>query len=89
MDRGLRHTKRIKELDTDAAVDRGIGAESAGGVMLDYNRIWIFGYNRFIGKCNIFEVELWDILTGMITLLNNSFNKVVIHIDYLEVVQVL
>ncbi|MBA0711343.1 hypothetical protein Golax_010538, partial [Gossypium laxum] len=41
-------------LFTYRAVDRGSRAAFAGGVLLDHNGNWIFGFNRFLEKCNIF-----------------------------------
>ncbi|KAK5783335.1 hypothetical protein PVK06_037843 [Gossypium arboreum] len=76
-------------LFTDEAVDRGSGAASVGGVLLDQNRNWIFSFNRFLKKCNIFDVELWGILDSMIMAFSNGFNRVVIYIDNLKVAQTL
>ncbi|MBA0696307.1 hypothetical protein Goari_002867 [Gossypium aridum] len=33
-----------------------------GEVLRDHNGKWIIGFNRRLGKCSIFEVELWGIL---------------------------
>ncbi|MBA0725033.1 hypothetical protein Golax_021662 [Gossypium laxum] len=38
------------------------GCSVAGEVLRDHNGKWITGFNRRLGKCSIFEVELWGIL---------------------------
>ncbi|MBA0798460.1 hypothetical protein Gohar_009049, partial [Gossypium harknessii] len=76
-------------LFTYRVVDRGSRAAFASGVLLDHNGNWIFGFNRFLEICNIFVAELCGILGGMTTSLSNSFNRVMIHIDNLEVLQTL
>ncbi|MBA0718067.1 hypothetical protein Golax_005834, partial [Gossypium laxum] len=82
-------SENLLYLFTDGAIEQGSRATPAGGVLLDQNRNLIFDYNRFLGKCNIFDAELRGIVNGMIMSLNNGFNRVVIHTDNLEVVQAL
>ncbi|MBA0675013.1 hypothetical protein Goari_016580, partial [Gossypium aridum] len=52
-------------LNTDGVVQLGFGNAAAGGVVRDANGDWIFGYNRCLGKCSIFNAELWGILEGL------------------------
>lgn len=43
---------------TDGAVSTSSGHAVGGGVVRDHQRNWILGYNRFLGYCTPFEVEL-------------------------------
>ncbi|MFQ6620002.1 hypothetical protein Gotur_000429 [Gossypium turneri] len=47
---------------SDGAIKINIGCSVAGEVLRDHNGKWIIGFNRRLGKCSIFEVELWGIL---------------------------
>ncbi|KAH1074173.1 hypothetical protein J1N35_026501 [Gossypium stocksii] len=38
-------SENMLHLFTDGAIERGSGAAPTGGVLLDQNRNWIFGYN--------------------------------------------
>ncbi|MBA0874214.1 hypothetical protein Goshw_013595, partial [Gossypium schwendimanii] len=53
------------------------------------NRVgeWIFGYNRHVGKCSVFDVELWGILDGLVLLQRQGYNKIVIHSNSLQVIK--
>ncbi|MBA0705947.1 hypothetical protein Golax_018095 [Gossypium laxum] len=68
---------------------RGSRSNFVDRVLRDQNGNWILGYNHYLGKCTVFEVELWGILDGIFILLSKSFNKVTIQIDNLEVVRAL
>ncbi|MBA0550508.1 hypothetical protein Golob_021449 [Gossypium lobatum] len=68
---------------------RGSRSNFVDRVLRDQNGNWILGYNHYLGKCTVFEVELWGILDGILILLSKSFNKVTIQIDNLEVVRAL
>ncbi|KAH1072470.1 hypothetical protein J1N35_024798, partial [Gossypium stocksii] len=52
-------------INTDGDVKLELGSAAVGGVMCDENGDWGFGYNRFLGKCSIFDIELWDILDDL------------------------
>ncbi|MBA0799864.1 hypothetical protein Gohar_010351, partial [Gossypium harknessii] len=52
-------------LNTDEAVQLESRNTVAGRVVRNANGDWIFGYNRRLGKCSIFNVELWGILEGL------------------------
>ncbi|MBA0608759.1 hypothetical protein Godav_020945, partial [Gossypium davidsonii] len=45
-----------------------IGLSVTGGVVWDETGKWLLGYNRFLGKCSVFDTELWDILDGLLLL---------------------
>lgn len=42
---------------------------------------WVIGYNRFLGNCLIFYVELWGILDGLKLIQRRGHSNVVIHAD--------
>ncbi|MBA0819981.1 hypothetical protein Gohar_021215 [Gossypium harknessii] len=42
-----------------------IGNAASRGVIRNKNGDRVFGYNRYLGKCSIFYVELWGILEGL------------------------
>ncbi|MBA0668862.1 hypothetical protein Golax_001462, partial [Gossypium laxum] len=41
------------------------GNAAVEGIMRDENEDWVFGYNRFLGKCLVFDAELWRILDDL------------------------
>ncbi|KAK5820536.1 hypothetical protein PVK06_025583 [Gossypium arboreum] len=45
-------------INTDRAVQLESRKAAAGEVVHDTNEDWIFGYNRGLGKCSIFNAEL-------------------------------
>ncbi|MBA0561534.1 hypothetical protein Golob_018353 [Gossypium lobatum] len=57
------------------------------GVICDENRDWIFGYNRYLGKCSIFYAELWGILEVLKLIQRRGHDKLIIQSDNLEVVK--
>ncbi|MBA0614885.1 hypothetical protein Godav_015116, partial [Gossypium davidsonii] len=74
-------------LNTDEAVQLESGNTVAGGVVRDANGDWIFGYNRRLGKCSIFNVEVWSILEGLRHIQRRGHDEVIIQFDSLEVVK--
>ncbi|MBA0718604.1 hypothetical protein Golax_006344 [Gossypium laxum] len=48
-----------------------------------------FGVSRYLGRCSVFEVELWGILDRFLVLLNRGFRRVIVQFDNVEVVKVL
>ncbi|MBA0831051.1 hypothetical protein Goarm_015541, partial [Gossypium armourianum] len=74
-------------LNTDGVVQLESENATAGGVVHDANRDWIFGYNRRLGKCSIFNAELWGILEGLRLIQRRGHNEVIIQSDSLEVVK--
>ncbi|MBA0627129.1 hypothetical protein Godav_004678 [Gossypium davidsonii] len=50
---------------------------------------WILGFNRYLGKCLSFEVELWSILDGLLILLSKGYRQATIQTDNIDVVQTL
>ncbi|KAA3469498.1 E3 ubiquitin-protein ligase UPL6-like isoform X3 [Gossypium australe] len=53
------------------------------------NGQWITGYNKYLGFCSIFDVELWEILDGLVFIQREGHKSVLIHTDNLEVVKAL
>ncbi|KAK5845345.1 hypothetical protein PVK06_001517 [Gossypium arboreum] len=74
-------------LFTDGAVQLDSGLAAAGGVVRDKERQWIMGFHRFIGKCSVFNAELWGILEGLKLIRRLGLDHVIIHSDSLEVVE--
>ncbi|MBA0577767.1 hypothetical protein Golob_024422 [Gossypium lobatum] len=72
-------------LNTDSAVQITSGRAVADGVIRDGISDWVIGYNRFLGYCSIFYVELWGILDGLKLIQRRGHSNVVIHLDSLEV----
>ncbi|MBA0844754.1 hypothetical protein Goarm_022671, partial [Gossypium armourianum] len=48
------------------------GLSVTGGVIWDETGKWLLGYNRFLGKCLVFDTELWDILDAKMSLTNDE-----------------
>ncbi|KAK5785332.1 hypothetical protein PVK06_039904 [Gossypium arboreum] len=74
-------------LNTNGAVQLGSGNAVAGGVVRDANEDWIFGYNRHLRKCYIFNAELWEILEGLRLIQQRVHDEVIIQSDTMEVVK--
>ncbi|KAH1064862.1 hypothetical protein J1N35_029849 [Gossypium stocksii] len=74
-------------LCTDVAVQIVSGDAATRGVIRNGNREWIIGYNRYLGKCSLFDPELWRILDGLALIQNMCYDRVLIQIDSLEMVK--
>ncbi|KAG8484316.1 hypothetical protein CXB51_023638 [Gossypium anomalum] len=74
-------------LNTNGAVQLVSKNAAVGGVVRDANGDWIFGYNRHLGKCFIFNAELWGILGGLRLIQRRGHDKVFIQSDSMEVVK--
>ncbi|MBA0868782.1 hypothetical protein Goshw_018740 [Gossypium schwendimanii] len=59
-------------LNIDGVVYSSSSFSTASGVIRDGKGTWIFGYNRFLGKCSFMVVELWVILDGLLILLKQG-----------------
>ncbi|MBA0819741.1 hypothetical protein Gohar_022303 [Gossypium harknessii] len=57
--------ERRIQLSSDGTVKINTSCVVVGGALKDQNREWIFGFNRRLGKCSVFEAELWGILDGV------------------------
>ncbi|KAK5793107.1 hypothetical protein PVK06_034243 [Gossypium arboreum] len=68
----------VKVVSEDAAV---------GGVIRDDQGRWILGFNRRLCQCFVFNIELWDILDGLLLLQNRHCDKVLIRTDIMKVLQ--
>ncbi|MBA0818699.1 hypothetical protein Gohar_019814, partial [Gossypium harknessii] len=64
------------KIDLDKAASRG--------VLQDWKGKWISGYNRCLGKCSVFYVELWRILDGLNIMLSRNFDNVLIQTHSIE-----
>ncbi|MBA0612531.1 hypothetical protein Godav_013127 [Gossypium davidsonii] len=74
-------------LCTDRAVQIVSGNATARGVIRNGNEEWIMGYNRYLGKCSVFDAELWGILDGLALIQYRRYDGVMIQTDSLEVVK--
>lgn len=70
-------------------MERVIENTSAGGVLRDQGGNWILRYNSYLGKCSLFEAELWGVLDGILLLLNKGYRQATVQIDNAEVAMVL
>lgn len=55
--------------------------------MQERNRVWILGFNRYLGNCSVFDAELWGILDELTLLIDQDYDNVLIQIDNLEATQ--
>ncbi|MBA0781641.1 hypothetical protein Gotri_002546 [Gossypium trilobum] len=69
---------RLNRLEDDSVAARE--------VVRDRNRECIIGYKRFLGRCSVFEAELWGLLDGLNILIDRGLDNVMIQTDSLEVV---
>ncbi|MBA0661646.1 hypothetical protein Goklo_005922, partial [Gossypium klotzschianum] len=51
------------------------------------NGEWLSGFNRYLGKCLIFDAELWSIFEGIKLVQRRGHDTVIILSDSLDVVQ--
>ncbi|MFQ6650171.1 hypothetical protein Gotur_022340 [Gossypium turneri] len=72
---------------TDGAVQIASENAAARGAIRNVNGEWIMGYNRNLGKCSIFDAELWGKLDGLTLIQNMSYDGVKIQCDSSEVVK--
>lgn len=63
------------------------GLTVVGGVVRDKEGHWITGFHRFLGKCSVFNAELWGILDGLKLIQRLDYDHVIIHSDSLEAVK--
>ncbi|MBA0666149.1 hypothetical protein Goklo_002597, partial [Gossypium klotzschianum] len=56
----------------------------SGGVLQYQGGKWIYGYNRCLGKCLVFDAELGGILDGLNIMLSRNFENVLIQLDNME-----
>ncbi|KAK5846292.1 hypothetical protein PVK06_002575 [Gossypium arboreum] len=68
-------------LNTDELVRVKGDFASAGGLVRDSNRAWMFGFCRYFGCCSVLDDELWAILDGLHLTLDRGFNHILIQID--------
>ncbi|XP_058754428.1 uncharacterized protein LOC131627605 [Vicia villosa] len=52
-----------------------------GGVIRDSRGNWICGFCKFLGTCNAFMVEAWEVFTGLNLTLTRSYTKVIVNMD--------
>ncbi|KAK5819060.1 hypothetical protein PVK06_024017 [Gossypium arboreum] len=74
-------------LNTDGAVQLGSRNTAAREVVRDANGNWIFGYNLYLGKCFIFNAELWGILERLRLIQRRDHDEIIIQFDSMEVVK--
>lgn len=66
----------------------GIGA-SCGGLYRNNLKVWLGGFHNFIGECNSFDVELWEVFLGLELAWKHGFKKVIVQVDNKFVVDAL
>ncbi|MBA0741979.1 hypothetical protein Gogos_015096, partial [Gossypium gossypioides] len=71
-------------LSIDGSVLEKAGFAAVGGIVHDRGGAWIFGFNKYLWNCSIFEAELWGILEGLSLLVELGYDSVLIHFDCLE-----
>ncbi|KAH1121591.1 hypothetical protein J1N35_004751 [Gossypium stocksii] len=73
----------------DGTVKIDFGYAAAREDLRDEQGEWLFGFNKRLGKCSIFDVELWGILDGLSLLQVKQCEIVLIRTDSLEVIEVI
>lgn len=74
-------------LNNDGVVHLDTGRAFAGCVARDINGQWLFGFNRYLRKCSIFDAELWGILEGLKLIQKRGHDRVIILSDNLDVIR--
>ncbi|MBA0851559.1 hypothetical protein Goshw_022118 [Gossypium schwendimanii] len=73
-------------LNTDGLVRIEEGFATVEGLARDHNGSWIIAFGRYLGNNRVREPELWGILDGLKLIIDQSFERVLIQIDCLKVV---
>ncbi|MBA0736959.1 hypothetical protein Gogos_010445 [Gossypium gossypioides] len=76
-------------LFTNGAIKFDADFATLGGMACKQEREWIVGFNRYLGLCTVFDVELWGVLYGITLIHERGYQKVMIHKDNLKVVKVI
>ncbi|KAK5844450.1 hypothetical protein PVK06_000590 [Gossypium arboreum] len=76
-------------LNTDRAVCLDTGYASAGGVARDEHGQWLFGFNRYLGKCSIFDAKLWAIFEGLKIAQQRGYDTIIILSNCLDAIRAL
>ncbi|MFQ6623165.1 hypothetical protein Gotur_001529 [Gossypium turneri] len=71
---------------TNRAIKINTGSALTGGVLRDQNGDWVLGFNRRIGICSIFEVELWGILDSVTLGQGRCHDRILIQSDNMKVI---
>lgn len=54
---------------------------STGGLIKDYNGIWLSGFSSFIGTCHILKAELWSIQQGLKLAMDHNITHIIVETD--------
>ncbi|KAE8668538.1 hypothetical protein F3Y22_tig00112293pilonHSYRG00090 [Hibiscus syriacus] len=77
------------KLNTDGALDTKTGNARGGGVFRDKEGQWLGGFNRNIGRCSAFHVELWVLLDGLTLAWDRGIRDIKVELDNKEAVDIL
>ena len=77
------------KLNTDASVLPSSGRAGGGGLLRDSNGAWVQGFSRLIGSSNVLLAELWALRDGLTMASNLNIEKLIIHMDASEVINLL
>lgn len=58
-----------------------------GGIIGDTICIWIGGYTKMFGICNVFNVELWGVLEGLKRVHKKKLDRVEVQLDLNEAIR--
>lgn len=75
--------------NTDAMVYPCSSSMACGGLLRDSNGIWKRGFAKKLGRCSIFEAELWGIFEGLKLAWVLGFRKIIAESDPLSVVMMI
>ncbi|KAL4311507.1 hypothetical protein GQ457_01G027580 [Hibiscus cannabinus] len=76
-------------LNVDGAVSMVSNSGAIGGLLQDHYGSWISGFQKSIGKCSPFQVELWVIFTGLNYTWDQGFTILQIQSDSKDVIMML
>ncbi|MFQ6668944.1 hypothetical protein Gotur_034388 [Gossypium turneri] len=65
----------------------GVLFAAVGGIVRDRNGKWLFGFNKYLGSCSVFDAKSWGILDGLTLLIDRGYDKVLIQSDSLEAIK--
>lgn len=77
------------KLNINGTMDLVLGDTSAVAVAKDDIGSWRGGVGRNIGKCNVVQVELWEIYDGRRMAWDNNWTNIMVETDYAQAMEVI
>ncbi|KAK8540064.1 hypothetical protein V6N12_046357 [Hibiscus sabdariffa] len=77
------------KLNVDASMSTFDQKVDVGGVLRDEFGLWILGFARFVGRCDVVIADLWAIHDGLLQAWVSGFSRVKLESDCLEAIRII